>query len=259
MTKVYVTKSNKELDEYYKDLYESERFQSEYGERIKILNDSHFSRYMFIKAMETISDKLQDESADIAVLDCTISNNNAVFTVDSRDDYIYETYVMHLRTNVGDFCCRVVPPHSAEIPVYNDFEWIEKMYEKMELDMHFQDILEIYDGKEHYPVVNVQFDVLLAMSDYIDKKHSADFLYICREFYSMIRCVNEYSNIRIKKILCGNKLNMYVYNPYFALDECDNIDRMIKNEETGNAYMIGYSTNFKEPRTDNTFNNMKLI
>lgn len=258
MINVHVTKPNKEFNALYKDIYDDALFKSVYEKRISISNDSYFSRYMFMTSMMTLANFIgAEKSKEMIIYECTIFDSMKVYTVDTKDDYIYESYSSYVKTNMGNFAHNMIPPHSVNNPIRNDFEFVEKMYNKMELDIDFQNVPVVYNGKEDFPVRYVQLDVLVAMYKYINKKHRADFLYICKEFYDMIKDVNSYTNVRIKKISSRNNLDMHIYNPSFAMSMCDNIDRVVKNEESGNAYLVGYSTNFKEPITTNILDEMK--
>lgn len=260
MTYVNVTKSNREFDELYKGMVDNNMFKNTYEKHVIINNDSFFSRFMFMKAVESIYKMVdQKDFIGMKIYECFISDEMSLYTFNEKNDYIYESYNVIARTSIGNFSQKMIPQHSMNNPIKNDKFFIEEMYEKMSLDLDFQNISINNNGVKDYPIRHVQVDILLAMYKHLGKHNRADFLYICREFYDMVKDLNDYSNVRIKKISSRHKLDILSYNPILTLNLCDNVDRVICNEESGNRYMIGYSTNFKEKKPTNILRQMKHI
>jgi hypothetical protein len=259
MTQVNVTKSNKEFDNIYKELFDELSYIG-FDKHVYINNDSFFSRFMFLKSIQSIMNIVDFEDLKkMEVYECHITDMMSLYSVEKTNDYIYESYRTHVRTNIGNFSQKIIPQHSLNSPIKNDELFIKMMYERMELDPDFQNISTIHNGNRDYPIRHVQVDVLVAMYRYLGKHNRADFLYICRELYDMVKDLKYYSDVRVKKVSRRNRMDISLYNPIMLLERCDSIDRLIVNEESGNTYIIGCSTNFKDGRPNNILKNMKQI
>lgn len=258
MVAVTVQRTNKELDPFYKPLCNMQEF-SVYKKDVSFVNgESYFSIFLFLKCLKSLSNlNLEDE---ISIVSCYFTSRTETVTIESEDDTIVETYYCFINTyDTGNFTFKVIPPHSMGNRIKNDQSFIEEQYLTMNLDLDFQFMGVEYDGVEEYPIKEVQLPVLMALHTHRPRIERSDFLFICREFYGMTKGLNSFENVRIKRIINPNECDLSDHNPAMLYLECDNIDRVVHNNDTDHKFIIGYSTNYREAYFKKNLKTMKLL
>lgn len=258
MVTITVQGTNQDLDSFYRPLCDMQLL-SAYRKDINFVNgETYFSVFLFLKCIKLLSElKLH---GDICVQSCYFTSRTELLTVISDDDSIMETYYCYISTvDTGSFSFKVIPPHCINNRINNDSSFIEKAYAMMDLDPDFQFMGVDYDGVEEYPIKGVQLHVLMAFCSHDSMIERSDFLFICKEFYGMIKDLKTYENVRIKRIYHPNEENLSDYNPALLYLDCDNIDRVVHNDDTNHKFMIGYSTNYKKSYFGKNVKAMKLL
>lgn len=258
MVQIKLADKRDDLDSIYKPLCDMGLYEESYKSGVEFTNgESYLSIYLFMKSVGVLLDlSLAD---DIVIRECNMVRKMELVSFISENDYIVETYHCFIKTLSNNYSFRLIPPHSLSSRIPNDNEFISQAYDLMELDPDFQFMGVKYGDVEEYPIKNVQLIVLLALHYDMPNIDRDDFLFICKEFYSMTRHLNEFVNFRVKEISFLNNLDMDEYNPSLLFMDCDNVDRSVFNKTTEAKFIMGYSLTDNKSHFINEIPNMKLI